>query len=155
MVVQLTIATLGMTTIVEALAHAFAWLKWLGVIYLLYLAVSAFCAPAVDLATMKPQPRSMKSIYLHGLLVSLTNPKTLLFYSVFLPQFMNRDADILPQFLLLSVTFVVIAVALDSLWAILSAKAHALLALSGRLRNRLTGGFYLCAGIGLALARKP
>jgi threonine/homoserine/homoserine lactone efflux protein len=155
MVIQLAVAMIGMTTVLTSLAYAFEWLRWIGVAYLLFLALSAWRAPAVDLTRTPAQPRSMAAIFLRGFLVSLTNPKTLLFYGVFLPQFVDRGGNVVAQLLLLSVTFLVLAVVFDGLWAILSARARGLLAANGAARNRLAAGFYLCAGIGLALARRP
>ena len=155
MVIQLAVAMIGMTTVLTSLAYAFEWLRWIGVAYLLFLALSAWRAPAVDLTRTPAQPRSMAAIFLRGFLVSLTNPKTLLFYGVFLPQFVDRGGNVVAQLLLLSVTFLVLAVVFDGLWAILSARAGGLLAANGTARNRLAAGFYLCAGIGLALARRP
>ena len=155
MAIQLAAVTLGMTTLLGILADVFQWLRWIGVVYLFYLAISALRSPIVDLTKTRAEPRSMTGIYLRGLLVSLTNPKTLLFYSVLLPQFVVERSNILSQLLLLSVTFLALALLIDSLWAVLSAKALPLLGPSARLRNRLTASFYLCAGFGLALARKP
>ena len=155
MVVQLAVAMIGMTTVLTTLAHAFEWLRWIGVAYLLFLALSALRAPAIDLTRTPAQPRAMAEIFLRGFVVSLTNPKTLLFYGVFLPQFVDADGNVVGQLLLLSLTFLAIAVVFDGLWAILSAKARGLLAARGTVRNRLAAAFYVCAGIGLALARRP
>ena len=155
MVIQLAVAMIGMTTVLTSLAYAFEWLRWIGVAYLLYLALSAWRAPAVDLTRTPAQPRSMAAIFLRGFLVSLTNPKTLLFYGVFLPQFVDQGGNVVAQLLLLSVTFLALAIVFDGLWAILSARARGLLAANGTARNRLTAGFYFFAGIGLALARRP
>ena len=155
MVIQLAVAMIGMTTVLTSLAYAFEWLRWIGVAYLLYLALSAWRAPAVDLTRTPAQPRSMAAIFLRGFLVSLTNPKTLLFYGVFLPQFVDQGGNVVAQLLLLSVTFLVLAIVFDGLWAILSARARGLLAANGAARNRLTASFYFFAGIGLALARRP
>jgi homoserine/homoserine lactone efflux protein len=155
MVLQLAVAMIGMTTVLTSLAHAFEWLRWIGVAYLLFLALSAWRAPAVDLTRTPAQPRAMTEIFLRGFLVSLTNPKTLLFYGVFLPQFVDAGGNVVGQLFLLSLTFLAIAVVLDGLWAVLSAKARGLLAARGGVRNRLAAAFYVCAGIGLALARRP
>jgi threonine/homoserine/homoserine lactone efflux protein len=155
MVAQLTLTALGMTTLLGALAGAFEVLRWVGVAYLVWLGVSAWAAPATDLARAAARPRSARAIFLRGFLVSLTNPKTLLFYAAFFPQFLAPGAGIAGQVALLSITFVVIALIVDGGWALLAARFRRVLRADGRLRNRLTGGFLIGAGLGLALARRP
>jgi len=152
---QLALTALGMTAVLGALAYWFEWLRWLGVIYLVWLGVRQWRAPPLDLTRTKPQPRSPRAIVLRGFLVSLTNPKTLLFYGAFFPQFISIDRPLGAQVLLLCTTFLALAAGLDSLWAVLAGRARALLAARARLRNRLSGGLLIGAGVGLALARKP
>jgi homoserine/homoserine lactone efflux protein len=113
-----------MTGLLASLGGWFEWLRWIGVAYLAYLGLRQWRAPAIDLTTTPAEPRSARAIFLRGLLVSLTNPKTLLFYGAFFPQFLAAG------------------------------RARKLLAGRGRLGNRLSGGLLLGAGLGLALARK-
>jgi homoserine/homoserine lactone efflux protein len=153
-VVQLALATLGLTATLDMLAGWFEWVRWVGVAYLLYLGVRQWAAAPVDLTHTRPQPRSFRAIALRGFLISLTNPKTLLFYGAFFPQFVSADAPIVPQVVLLSLTFLGIAGALDMGWALLAGRVRGVLAIRGRLRNRLSGGFLIGAGIGLALAHR-
>ena len=153
-VVQLAITVLGATAVLNFLAASFDWLRWLGVAYLVWLGIAAWRSPAVDLTRTAPQPRSARAIYMRGFLVGLTNPKTLLFYGAFLPQFITPGPTAGDQLLVLAVTFLVVAVVLDGLWAILAGRLRTLLAVHARLRNRLTGGLLIGAGVGLALARK-
>jgi len=153
-VVQLAFTALGLTATLDLLADWFEWIRWLGVAYLLYLGIRQWCAAPVDLTQIRPQPRSLRAIVLRGFLISLTNPKTLLFYSAFFPQFIAPDAPIAPQLTLLSLTFLAIAVGLDSLWALLAGRVRGALAIRPRLRNRLSGGCLIGAGIGLALAHR-
>jgi threonine/homoserine/homoserine lactone efflux protein len=154
MVVQLGLTALGMTTVLGVLADWFEWVRWLGVIYLVYIGVRQWRAVPVDLTRTKPQAKSVRAIYVRGLLVSLTNPKTLLFYAAFLPQFITEDGQIEAQLTVLSLTFLAIAVLLDGAWALAASGARSFLATRGRIRNRLSGGLLIGAGIGLALARR-
>jgi len=154
MVVQLGLTALGMSAALGALAAWFEVLRWIGVAYLLSLGVRQWRAPPVDLTRIPPQPRSARAIALRGFLVSLTNPKTLLFYGAFFPQFITLDHKLLPQIALLSVIFLAVALLLDGGWAVVAGRARFLLASRGRLRNRLSGGLLMCAGLGLALARR-
>ena len=154
MVVQLALVTLGAAAILGTLGAWLDWLRWLGVAYLVVIGVRQWRAAPVDLTRTRPEPRSPRAIYLRGLLVSLTNPKTLLFYGAFFPQFLTPDHDLRAQVLLLSVTFVALALLLDGGWALLAGRARGFLAGRGRLRNRLSGGLLIGAGLGLALARR-
>ena len=154
-VVQLTLTVLGATAVLSFLAASFDWLRWLGVAYLVWLGIAAWRAPAIDLMRTAPQPRSARVIYVRGFLVRLTNPKTLLFYGAFLPQFITPGPAAADQLLLLAVTFLAVAIVLDGLWAVLAGRLRGLLTTHARLRNRLTGGLLIGAGLGLALARRP
>jgi len=153
-VVHLALTVLGATAILNFLAASFDWLRWAGVVYLVWLGVRAWRAPPIDLAGTEAQARSVRLIFARGLLVGLTNPKTLLFYGAFLPQFITPGPTVADQLLLLAATFLVVAVVLDGLWAILAGRLRALLTAHARLRNRLTGGLLMGAGLGLALARR-
>jgi len=153
-VVQLALTVLGLSATLGMLARWFEWVRWIGVVYLLYLGIRQWCSVPVDLTRTQPQPRSVRAIALRGFLISLTNPKTLLFYGAFFPQFLSPDAPFAPQVALLSVTFFVIAAGLDSVWGLLAGRLRGLLAIRGTLRNRLSGGFLIGAGIGLALAHR-
>lgn len=153
MVVQLGLTALGMTELLGTLGVWFAWLRWIGVVYLVFLGVRQWRAPAIDLARIEAQPRSARAIYTRALLVSLTNPKTLLFYGAFFPQFVAMDHAVGPQIALLSGTFLALALVLDGGWAVIAGRLRGLLASRGRLRNRLSGGLLVGAAAALALAR--
>jgi homoserine/homoserine lactone efflux protein len=153
-VLQLALTALGLTATLSVLAGWFEWVRWLGVAYLLFLGIRQWFATPVDLTRTRPQPRSFRAIAMRGFLISLTNPKTLLFYGAFFPQFLSHDAPIAPQVALLSLTFFAVAVSLDTGWALLGGRVRGVLAIRGRLRNRLSGGFLIGAGIGLALAHR-
>lgn len=153
MTLHMVVIVLGMTQALAALGHWFEVLRWIGVSYLIYLGVQAWRAPAADLTRVRAQPKSPRAIVFRGFLVALSNPKTLIFYGAFFPQFIVPDRPVGPQLLLLCVTFVAIAVVLDGGWAAMAGRARRLLALHGQLRNRMTGGLLMGAGLGLALVR--
>ena len=154
-VVQLSLTVLGASAVLNFLAASFDWLRWLGVVYLVWLGIAAWRAPAVDLAQVRPQARSARRILVRGFLVGLTNPKTLLFYGAFFPQFITPGPTAGDQLLLLAVTFLGVAIVCDSVWAILAGRLRVLLVTHTRLCNRLTGGLLVGAGLGLAMARRP
>lgn len=153
-VVHLTLTVIGAAAVLGVLAASFDWLRWAGVAYLVYIGIAAWRAPAADLAHIRAQARSARLIFARGFLVGLTNPKTLLFYGAFFPQFITPGADAGRQLLLLAMTFLAVAIVCDSAWAILAGRLRALLVAHVRLRNRITGGLLVGAGLGLAMARR-
>lgn len=153
MIPQLVLTVLGMSAFIALLADWFDILRWLGVIYLVYLGIRQWIAPVEDLAHMKPKPLSVKEIYCRGFLVSLTNPKTILFYGAFFPQFITPDADVGMQLIILSVTFLMVITFVDSLWALLAGQARYYLLGKTAWCNRISGGFLIVAAILLALIR--
>ena len=154
MVLQLGVTACGMTELLDALGSWFEWIRWIGVVYLLHLGVSYWRAAPVDLTKTAPERKSARAIFLRALLVSLSNPKTLLFYGAFFPQFVSGGPDVGMEIALLSVTFLMLAILVDGALAVTAARARRLLGTRGRLRNRLSGGLLIGAGVGLALARK-
>jgi homoserine/homoserine lactone efflux protein len=154
MMLQLGVTALGMTGLLDTLGSWFEWIRWIGVAYLFYLGVTYWRAVPIDLTKTAPEMRSAKAMFTRALLVSLTNPKTLLFYGAFFPQFLSGGADADTEIVLLSATFLSLAVVVDGTWALTAARARRFLGTRGRLRNRLSGGLMIGAGVGLALARK-
>jgi threonine/homoserine/homoserine lactone efflux protein len=153
MILQLALVAIGMTPLLGALGSWFELLRWIGVVYLVFLGIKEWRAPAVDLTRTRPERKSPRVMFTRALFVSMTNPKTLFFYGAFFPQFVSPGHPFLPQVALLSATFVLIAVLVDGSWALAAARARHLLAARGRLRNRIAGGMLIGAGAVLAAAR--
>ncbi|MDE2362633.1 MAG: LysE family translocator [Hyphomicrobiales bacterium] len=153
--IQLVLTVLGASAILAVMADWFQLLRWIGVAYLVFLGVRAFRAQATELAVVRPEALSPKRIWLRGFLVSISNPKTLLFFGAFLPQFVKPGPDATRQLAILAATFFVLSGVGDSLWAVFARPLARALRIDGRLRNRLTGGLLIGAGVGLALARRP
>ena len=151
----LALTVAGMSAMLGFVSHWFEWLRWIGVAYLIYLGLEAWRAPAPDLGALKPDPKSLRSIASRAVLVALTNPKTLLFFGAFFPQFIDPRAGATSQLAIMAVTFFVIAAICDSCWALGAGRARGLLAKAGRWCNRVTGGVLIGAGAALALARRP
>lgn len=154
MIVELGLTVLGMTELLGTLGAWFEWIRWIGVAYLIYLGVTQWRAPPLNLAEVAPEPKSARAMFTRALLVSMTNPKTLFFYGAFFPQFVVTSHDVGAQVAILSATFLLLAVLLDGCWALAAGRARGLLSMHGRLRNRISGSLLVGAGIGLALARK-
>ena len=93
---------------------------------------------------------------MQGFVVAATNPKTLLFYAAFLPQFIDPAGAVGLQMALLCATFLAIALTFDSSYALLAGRLRPLLQTrrGALLRGRVTGTLLVGAGLGLALIRK-
>lgn len=152
MVVQLSVTAFGLTGLLTAMGEWFEWIRLAGAAYLIYLGIATWCAAVPDLSKSQPGPRSGR-IYTRALLVCLTNPGVLMFYGAFFPQFMTASANFASQMAILCATFLVIAVVVDSGWAIAAGWARRLLVTRMRLANRISGGLLITAGVGLAVAR--
>jgi homoserine/homoserine lactone efflux protein len=139
MVLQLGLTIAGLATVLTMTAALFFWLRWAGVFYLCYLAFRAWFAPITTSTPTIPAAKSLVGAYLRGLLISLTNPKTLLFFGAFLPQFVSPAAPLLPQLLLLAASFLVLAILFDSTWAVLAGRLGSTLGTKTRLRNWIQG----------------
>ena len=151
--IQVGATVFGLALLLASAAPVFAWMRWLGVVYLMVLGLRAwFAAPVMQRAGAAP--RSVRRAVATGFAVSLTNPKTLLFHGAFLPQFVDPRGDAGAQLLLLGATFVVVSATLDCGWAVLASRLGGLVALRPRLRNRVMGGTLVGAACGLALAHE-
>ncbi|WP_340115897.1 LysE family transporter [Pelagibius sp. 7325] len=148
---------LGLTTLLALAAELFEVLRWAGVAYLVYLGVRqwrlVFSAGAMP--TMPAMP-SRRGVFWQGVLVAVTNPKTIFFYAAFFPQFIDPALAIGPQLVAMSIAMVVIATALDSGYALLAGRVRGLFASAraNRVRHGITGTLLLGTGLGLALARR-
>lgn len=110
-IVHALAAALGLAALLAASAWAFAFIKWVGAAYLLWLAWgmlrAARAAPAPVAAAESP-PASFAAIYAQGFLTNVLNPKVALFFLALLPQFIASDAPDKPlAFLFLGAVFVV------------------------------------------------
>ena len=154
--VLLVITTLGMTSLIAAMADWFEWLRWAGVAYLIYIGIKQWRAPALALDDVELSAVSRSRLFWQGFIVNATNPKTLVFYAAFFPQFVDPTAPVHSQLIILSVTFLVIATILDGAYAVVAGRARTFLRTrrQAQIRNRITGSLLIGAGVGLALARR-
>lgn len=155
----MTASLLGMGAILVSSATLFTALKWAGAAYLIYLGVKLWRAPvAVAEPDEAPGPARAPSvrIFLHAYAVTALNPKSIVFFVAFLPQFIDVEAAILPQIVVAEATFLVLAA--------LNAAAYGLLAarVAGWIRrpsirvavNRTGGALMMAAGLAAALSRR-
>jgi threonine/homoserine/homoserine lactone efflux protein len=153
---QVAAVAFGVGALVERSVAVFSVIKLAGAVYLVYLGVQAVrhrkeLWAALDTAV---EAKSVSRIVRDGFLVGLTNPKSIVFFTAVLPQFVDRSAGHVPvQMLLLGALFMVIAVLCDSTWALAAGTARAWLARSPRRLELIGGaGGLAMIGIGASLA---
>lgn len=153
--VQLAVALAGMTWFLLLMADWFEWLRWAGVAYLLYLGVQQWRAKPEAVPPELVETRGRK-LFLQSLVVTTANPKTLIFFAAFFPQFIDPTSAPGPQLALLSVTFLILATGLDGTYVVLAGRLGPWLRgrRRARFRNRLAGSLLIGAGLGLAFARR-
>lgn len=149
----LLIVLVGLASIIETMSFWFDWVRLLGAAYLVWLGWKLLRAPgALGDPVLTPAPRV--GFFLQGFLVLLSNPKALLMFGAFIPQFVDPHGDYVWQVILLGLTAMAVATTFDSLYAVLTGRARALLTPERvRLVSRLSGGFLIGGGLWLAFAR--
>jgi len=153
MLLQLAVALLATSGLLVVLNVGLMWLKWAGVAYLAVLGVRALLQ--LRRPEEKPQPTALGSLQ-RGFWISLTNPKTILFFSAFLPQFVSPAGDAVTQLLVLSATFWCLAITLDSCYVLLADRLRWLWSSrrGNKALNGITGSVYLTASALLASTNK-
>ena len=144
----LMLSLLGLGTLLAASAFWFTVVKVVGGLYLLFLGIRMLRAGVSPAQVLKPSaPESMWRLFGNTWLVTALNPKGIVFFVAFLPQFINRHADINHQLWVLAITFVVMATINATLYAVFAATAASFLA-----SRRAQQGFNLAGGSLLSIA---
>ena len=151
-------ATAGMSSVMVFMSEWFDVIRWIGALYLVYLgARQLWLFRQRRVAGAAPPKRSSgANLYFEGVLVSLSNPKVLLFLGAFLPQFLDPARDPVVQLSVLAVLFVVVLAAVDMAYTLMVARARATFdAARLRLLDGAAGVLLLLGGLALAMARRP
>jgi threonine/homoserine/homoserine lactone efflux protein len=152
----LLLSLLGLGALLATSAMWFTVIKWIGGLYLLYMGISLIRAGTTSVEiTTPPAPASKWRLFTNTWLVTALNPKGIIFFVAFLPQFLNTTLPVPPQLWVLSLTFVALATLNASAYAIFASSASKLLS-STRAQKRfnLAGGSLLSAAGLWALTAK-
>lgn len=151
--VMMGIVLVGLAWIIETMGWWFDWLRIAGAAYLIWLGWKLLRTPA-SLADPSRVPRPRGGFFLQGFLVLMSNPKALLLFGAFIPQFVDPSGAYVGQVMLLGVTAMMAAAIFDSAYAIVAGQARTLMSPKRvRLVSRMSGGFLIGGGVWLALAR--
>jgi threonine/homoserine/homoserine lactone efflux protein len=154
MVIVIGIVAIGLTTLMATMGYWFDWVRLAGAAYLVWLGIKLIRSPIEGVKAEAPPPPPRGGFFLQGFLVALSNPKLLVFFGAFIPQFMDLSKDHLSQVLILGITFMVIAGLTDALYALAAGRVRTLFsAKRTRLVSRISGSFMIGGGVWLALVR--
>jgi threonine/homoserine/homoserine lactone efflux protein len=153
----LVLSLVGLGAVLATSAMVFNVIKWAGGLYLIYLGVkmlrSGTSIPALD---NPPAPASTRRLFFNTYAVTALNPKGIIFFVAFLPQFLRPDGNLELQLWILAVTFVVLATVNAALYAVFAASARRVLSTPRSLRrfNLIGGGLLTGAGVWALLSRR-
>ena len=144
---------IGLSTVIATMGWWFDWLRVLGAVYLVWIGLKLLRASgSLDEARRARRPRG--GFLLQGMLVALSNPKMLLFFGAFIPQFIDPHGAYVGQVVLLSLTAMAVAALSDGAYALLTGRAGTLLSRRRiRMVSRASGLCLIGGGIWLAAAR--
>ncbi|MDB5232008.1 MAG: yrhP [Chitinophagaceae bacterium] len=157
--VHITFAALGLSLIVARSAMVFSVIKYAGAVYLAYLGIQMLLKKSNQVFSMAEEDtKSLKKLYISGVLTNVLNPKVALFFLVFLPQFIIPSAAGNPlPFFILGIIFLIPG----TIWCLLLALFSSMLAtkIKGNISaaswiNKITGGIFIALGLRLAFVSK-
>jgi threonine/homoserine/homoserine lactone efflux protein len=153
----MTLSLLGAGAILAASATLFTAMKLLGAAYLFWLGIQLWRAGgAVDALSRMPSKADGWRMFWHSYVVTALNPKGIVFFVAFVPQFVDPASPVVGQFVILEVTFLVLAAVNVAIWALLAGRMRARFRSPAvvRLVNRIGGSFLIGAGLLTALTRR-
>ena len=155
----MALSALGLGALLAASELAFTVVKVIGAIYLIWLGIKTFGnnAEAVDIKSAPADSgRRLRTYYVRGLLVGSSNPKAILFFTAFFPQFLNPAEPFAPQYAILALTFIACEFTVLAMCAFGVSAIAPVLRSSWHMRwiNRVTGGLFATMGGLLLLSRR-
>lgn len=152
--VLITGIAFGLSWILKFSAELFEILRWAGAAYLVWLGIQAWRASG---RAGGPPPVAGRVHFGRGFLVAMTNPKTIAFFTAFLPQFIDPSLPVERQLFVMCVVSVLLAALTDSGWAVAAGLGRAWFMKPARakLLNRISALALIGGGVWLSLARRP
>ena len=155
--VAMTASLLGVGAILATSATAFTIMKFAGAGYLIWLGIKLWRAePQPDDLVDTRSEMSGRAMFWNAFVVTALNPKSIIFFIAFVPQFIDPARPALMQFVILEATFLVLAAVNVAIWAVLAGELRARFRQASTLRfvNRIGAGFLIGAGVLTAALRR-
>jgi len=154
----MTVSLAGAGAVLAASATLFTVLKLCGAAYLVWLGIGLWRAAPERLMPSRAggAGRELRGMFWKSYVVTALNPKSIVFFIAFVPQFVATEAPLMPQFTVLVATFVGLAMVNTALWALLAGEMRRRFERPGTVRvvSRVGGCFLIGAGMLTALVRR-
>ncbi|WP_300030215.1 LysE family translocator [uncultured Roseobacter sp.] len=148
---QMTGAAFGLAAIIATSASAFTWIKWLGVAYLVWIGIQLMLSKDQSADIEANTSGQSFRLFRQGFVTSMANPFAVVFFGALFPQFIDPALPVLPQLLILGVTYLIVDGAILLIWGWLGVRAaSALKRHSFGLINKVCGGLMVAAAALLA-----
>ncbi len=157
---QASVSIAGLGTILIASETIFHVIKWVGAAYLIFMGIHIFCSSNMTFSSGNPglsaKSNSAKKMFLQAAFVTAGNPKAIIFFTAIFPQFIDPDSAYLSQSFILLGIGALIAFACFMIYAVGGQKIISLFSKTNiaRFLNKIIGGTFIGAGIGLAASNK-
>lgn len=148
----MTASMLGLGALLATSATIFTMLKWIGAAYLIWIGIAMWRAPAGPAAEAAAADAKPLRIFAHTYIVTALNPKSIVFFVAFLPQFLDMARPLALQMAIFEVTFLVLAMANAAAYSRLASMARGMIGKPGvqRIVNRTGGTLLIGAGVAAA-----
>lgn len=148
----MTASLLGLGALLATSANLFTILKWIGAAYLIFMGIKLWRAPIMGLSAdgaFEEQETKSLRVLLHAYVVTALNPKGIIFFVAFLPQFLDLTQPLLPQMVIFEITFLVVATINASSYALLANLARQTIRKPSvqKTINRVGGSLLIAAGL--------
>ena len=152
----MTASMLGLGAFLAASATLFTALKLIGAVYLVYMGIKLWRAPVALPGVAPPTETNARRIFAHAYVVTALNPKSIVFFIAFLPQFFATGRPVVPQMIIFEVTFLVLATLNAAIYGIAASAARRTIRKPAvqRAVNRVGGSFLIGAGLLAATWRR-
>ena len=148
----IALSLFGIGALLAASAELLIVLKWVGGAYLVFLGIQVWRSPTIgSVPGSNAAVVTRTKVFRQGFLAAVSNPKGILFFVAFLPQFLVTDSPLLIQFAIMTLTFVGIEIITETVIALGSEKVQPFLAKFGKRVNQTFGGVFVVIGIALPL----
>ena len=154
---QMLLASLGLASIIVASGHWFLVLKWFGVVYLVYMGLAKILTkPQFSVQNNADGSGRFKKLFVEGFMMSAANPKAIVFFAALFPLFLNSSQAVLPQLLVLGLTFLLIDGISLYFYGFFAEKLKTYLEDQEKLdwQNRIVGSLLIISGLLLSLVKR-